>query len=162
VTARLFPKSKHKVALAVACPVCAAPVGQICTGLETSSIGHAARHHAHTVTSKPEPDAYAIQALHQIDGQRADARPFVAWLSGGHDFRLPGSKTGCITMQVYVADTKETVISVRRVLVDLAARYGLLVLAGNGGRGRYTVTERGLAFHAAWLREQEHREQAAS
>lgn len=158
---RLYPKSKHKQALVVACPVCSAPVGQLCTGLETSSIGHAARHHAHTVTSKPEPDAYAVQALRQIDGQRADAQPFVAWLSGAHDFRLPGSKSGNITMLVYVADTKETVISVRRVLVDLAARYGLLVLAGSGGRGRYTVTERGRAFHAAWLQEQEHHEQAA-
>jgi hypothetical protein len=49
-------------------------------------------------------------------------------------------------MDVYRDSASLPGVRVRRALIDLAERHGLIVLAGVGGRGTFAVTQRGLAF----------------
>lgn len=145
----MITTTEHRKALAIPCPVCAAAVGQACPGM-SKAIGHVARWHELASLSKPEPDPAAVEALTTTPGTRAGAVPFVHWLDGQHTFRLsrPGADR---VMAVYCED--QPVAVVRRALVELAARHGLVVLTGAGGRGAFTVTPRGLAFAAALTRD---------
>jgi hypothetical protein len=140
--------TEHRQALALPCPVCAAAPGERCPGMP-KAIGHVARWHELASRGKPEPDAAAVEALTTTPGQRTDAVPFVHWLDGRHTFRLsrPGADR---VMAVYCGDQPVTVV--RRALVELAARHGLVVLAGTGGRGAFAVTPRGRAFAAGCLK----------
>ena len=137
---------QHRAAMAIPCPVCGAGVGLRCAGITATDCGHAARAHEHLSRSKPPPDAACIEALTATPGRREDARPFASWLDGRHAFRSSGRPGAALTMDVYLDGASLPGVRVRRALVDLAARHGLLVLTGTGGRGTYAVTPRGLAF----------------
>jgi hypothetical protein len=136
--------AQSQQALAIACPVCGSPPALRCTGL-LGPIGHAARWHELASLGKPEPDAAAIAHLTATPGRR-DPRPFVHWMDGRHDFRSAGRPGTDLTMVVYRDGQALPGTYVRRALIDLAARHGLVVLSSTSGRGTYAVTPRGVAF----------------
>lgn len=154
--------TEHRLALAIRCPVdtCKAPPGIRCN-VEAVSGGHAARAHLYLSTIRPEPDAACIAAFTKVDGIRADARPFVHWLSGEYEFRSSPQQAGALTVRVFPVGTSRQIsklptqgkgtdrslAGVRRILIDMALRHGLLISSSEGGRGRYLVTERGVAFY---------------
>lgn len=137
-------------ALAIRCCVCGSPPGLRCTGLR-GPVGHAARWHELASRDKPEPDAACVEALTATPGRR-ETRSFASWLDGRHDFRSTGRPGTDRTMAVYRDGSALPGTYVRRALVDLAARHGLVVLAGVGGRGTYAATPRGMAFASALTR----------
>lgn len=143
----MITDDQSRQALAIACPVCGAAPALRCTGL-IGPICHAARWHEHSSRGKPEPDAACVEQLTATPGRR-DPRAFVHWLDGRHDFRSAGRPGADLTMVVYRDGQALPGTYVRRALIDLAARYGLVVLTGAGPRGTYSVTPRGLAFAAA-------------
>jgi len=137
--------AQSRQALAIACSVCGSPPGLRCTGL-LGPIGHAARWHEYASRDKPEPDAACIAELTATPGRRADALPFVHWLDGRHSFRTAGRPGVDLTLVVYRGNEAMPGVYVRRALVDLAVRHGLVMPTGTGPRGTYAVTPRGVAF----------------
>lgn len=147
----MITQGQSNAARAIECPKCRVPPGQPCThgdSIEKSS--HAIRTHLYLASVRPLPTAAACLALTEVVGQREDAKPFIHWLDGAHEFRSQSSGASSLAMGVYVGDARKPVTMVQRHLLDLAASHGLLISHPvYKGRGRYEVTARGLAFHQA-------------
>lgn len=142
-------KRQHDAARVIACPVCRAPVDSWCVGLDTRGVSHAARVHLFELASNPQPGDACDAALLVADGQRADALPFVAWLDGDHDFRTASARlAGALAMHVYQRGARVPVGTVRRAVLEVALRHGLIISTSDGGRGRWVTTERGRDYHA--------------
>jgi hypothetical protein len=140
---------EHRAARSIRCGSCGAAPGDRCTGLSPTVEGHLARFYEFSALSKPELDDAGEARLTEVVGIRADARPFVHWLDGSCDFRLPSVSSGSSSSMAVYQDGKPGPL-VRRELVDIAARHGLLARSSAGRRGTFSVTARGLGFYAAW------------
>ena len=145
-------RPQHEAARAIECPICRVAAGAPCTGIETPHAGHFARVHLHAVAHKPMPDAACIAAMTEVVGQRAEARPFVAWLDGQHEFRTASARSiGTLAMRVFQLGAQDAVATVRRATLDVALRFGLVISSSEGGRGRWAVTQRGIDLHQRLL-----------
>ncbi len=144
----ILTAAQHKAGRAIACETCGAPAGTACFNI-TSQYSHALRAHTVIAMQRPLPTAADCAALTQVDGRRADAQPFLAWLSGAHEFRSNPFGNDMV-LGVYKAGEVEMVATVRRALLELATGAGLLISAVESrGRGRHIVSPRGIALHAA-------------
>lgn len=145
----MITAKQHIAARTIACDTCGAPIGIACRGM-SQKMSHALR--AHTVSSrdKPLPTEAVCTALTQIDGLRDDARPFVHWLDGAHDFRSMSAGTNGLTLGVFRLGEQVPVAKVRRALIDMAMAHGLVISAVESrGRGRFIASDRGRLFHEA-------------
>lgn len=142
--------AQYNASKAIECPICKAGSTCNCIGLDTPNTTHMARLHLFQASQRPLPDAAAIAELTARVGTRPDTRPFIAWLDGQHEFRTASSaQAGALAARVFRVDNyARAITAVRRTLLDLALRHGLVVSHSEGGRGRWVVTERGLRFHA--------------
>ena len=88
----MITQGQSNAARAIECPKCRVPPGQPCThgdSIEKSS--HAIRTHLYLASVRPMPTAAACLALTEVVGQREDAKPFIHWLDGAHEFRSQSS-----------------------------------------------------------------------
>ncbi len=139
---------QHRAARAIACDTCGAPAGTPCTGI-TTIYSHALRAHTFAAMGRPLPTAAVALALTQLEGQREDARSFLSWMDGAHEFRSDTFGNDMV-LGVFRCGELARIGKVRRALLDLATAHGLLISAVESrGRGRHIVSRRGLAFHAA-------------
>lgn len=147
----MITPAQKRAALAIACPRCHAHVGQHCIhGNPTEKSSHALRTHLYLATVRPLPTEAVCAALTEVAGTRADAQPFIRWLDGAHEFRSQNSGANHLAMGVFLGNARTPVAVIRRLLLDMATAHGLLVSHPvSKGRGRFEVTVRGRAFHAA-------------
>ena len=147
----MISQGQSTAARAIDCPHCPAKIGQCCIHANPAEkTSHALRAHLYLSMVRPLPSAAACSALTEIVGVRADAKPFVHWLDGAHEFRSQNSGTNNLVMGVYATSGTTPVAMVRRHLLDIATAHGLLV--SNPilrGRARHEVTPRGRALHVA-------------